>query len=351
MEIIELLKLMVTKGASDLHLTTASPPILRIDGELVPADHIEPVTGQDSENIFEQITRPEQRELFNRRLELDFAYSVPGLARFRVNTMRQRGTLSHVFRLVPHQIPSIEALGLPQICKELIKKSHGLILVTGATGTGKSTTLAAMVNYLNQTATRNVITIEDPIEFLFQNQKCIIRQRDIGDDTRSFADALIFALRHDPDVIVVGEMRDLATISAALSAAETGHLVLATLHTIDAVQTIDRIIDVFPHEQQRQIRMQLSQVLEAVISQKLLPRIGGGRILAPEVIVANNLIKRLILEAKSDEISINMEGSTLEGMVTMEQSLADLVNKKLITLDDAILRSNNPVKLKRFLEY
>lgn len=350
MDITELLKLMVTKGASDLHLTTASPPIFRIDGELVPMDHLSPITNRDAENIFEQITRPEQRETFNKRLELDFAYSVPGLARFRVNTMRQRGSLSHVFRSVPHDIPSFEELGLPKICKELVMKSHGLILVTGATGTGKSTTLAAMINYLNQTVRRNVITIEDPIEFLFQNRKCIIRQRDLGDDTRSFADALVFALRHDPDVIVVGEMRDLQTISAALSAAETGHLVLATLHTIDAVQTIDRIIDVFPHEQQRQIRMQLSQVLEAVISQKLLPRIGGGRVVATEVIVANNLIRRLILEAKSYDIPVNMEGSRLEGMVTMEQALAELVNKKLVTKEEASLRCNDPVRLKKFLE-
>lgn len=351
MNIIELLKLMVTRGASDLHLTTASPPVLRIDGELILQDNLPMLQDKDTDSIFEQITNLEQRETFSKRLELDFAYSVPGLARFRVNAMRQRGSLSMVFRSVPHNILSIEELGLPQICKNLIIKSHGLILVTGATGTGKSTTLAAMINYLNQNARRNVITIEDPIEFLFQNKKCIIRQRELGDDTRSFADALVFALRHDPDVIVVGEMRDLATISAALSAAETGHLVLATLHTIDAVQTIDRIIDVFPHDQQRQVRLQLSQVLEAVISQLLLPRIGGGRIVATEVIMANNLIRKLILEAKAYEIPVNMEGSKLEGMNTMEQALAELVKRKLVTEEDALLRSSNPVQLKKFLAY
>ena len=351
MQIDELLKLMVNKGASDLHLTVPSPPVLRIDGALIPQEDLPPMTAGDVELALKQVTTEEQRSVFNREWELDCAYAVPGLARFRVNALRQRGVVGLAFRFVPFYIPSIDEWGLPQVFKELILKPRGLILVTGPSGSGKSTTLAAMLSHLNDNATRSVITIEDPIEFVFRNKKCLILQRDLGDDTKSLSTAVIHALRHDADVIVIGEMRDLDTISTAITAAETGHLVLGTLHTIDAPQSIDRIIDIFPHGQQQQIRVQLSQVIEAVVSQALLPRIDGGRIAAFEIMLTNSVIRRLIRDEKLYEIHPNMEMSKLEGMQTLEQSLADLVKRNVVTLEEALLRSANPVKLRQSLEY
>jgi twitching motility protein PilT len=349
MEVNELLKLMVNKGASDLHLTVPSPPVLRIDGELIPQD-LPPLAAEDIEKALEQVSTQEQRAVFDREWELDFAYAVPGLARFRVNVLRQRGVMSLAFRFVPFYIPNIDEWGLPQIFKELIVKSRGLILVTGHSGSGKSTTLAAMLSHLNETATRNVITIEDPIEFVFRNKKCLIRQRDLGDDTKSFSTAVIHALRHDADVIVIGEMRDLDTIGTAIMAAETGHLVLGTLHTIDAPQSVDRMIDIFPPGQQQQIRMQLSQVIEAVVSQSLLPRIDGGRIAAFEIMLANSVIRRLIREGKLHEIHPNIEMGKLEGAQTMDQALLDLVKRNIVTLEEAVLRSSNPAKLQQLLQ-
>lgn len=346
----ELLKLMVDKDASDLHLTVPSRPVFRIEGALITQEDSLPLTPEDIESAFEQIATQEQKAIFHSEWELDFAYSVPGLARFRVNVLQQRGTMSLAFRLVPFKIPSIDELGLPQICKELILKPRGLILITGSAGSGKSTTLAAMINYLNENAKRNVITIEDPIEFLFHNKKCIIRQRDLGDDTKSFSTALIHALRHDPDVIVIGEMRDLATISTAMRAAETGHLVLGTLHTFDAAQSVDRIIDIFPYGQQRQIRLQLSQVIEAVLSQILLSRIGGGRVAAFEIMLATSVIRRLIREEKIFEISPNIEMGKLEGMQSMDQALADLVRRNIVTKEEATMKSSNPAKLNSLLQ-
>ena len=348
---LDLLKLVVDKGATDLHLKVPSPPVLRIDGALIPQEDSPPLTAKDIEAIFEQITTPEQRIDFNKELELDFAYSVPGLARFRVNAMQQRGTVSLAFRLVPFKAPSIDELELPPICKQLILKPRGLILVTGPAGSGKSTTLAAMLNHLNQNERRNVITIEDPIEYLFHDERCIIRQRDLGDDTKSFHTALIHAIRHDPDVIVIGEMRDLDTISTAITAAETGHLVLGTLHTIDSAQSIDRIIDVFPPSQQRQMRLQLSQVIEAVLSQALLPRIGGGRIAAFEIMIATSVIRRLIRDEKIHEIPTNMELGTREGMQTRDQALAYLVRNGLVSQEDATIKSSSPVKLHELLRF
>ncbi len=350
MEIGELLKLMVNKGASDLHLTVPSPPVFRIDGALIPQEDLPLLTAKDVELTLEQVANQEQRSVFDREWELDFAYAVPGLARFRVNALRQRGVMSLAFRFVPFYIPSIDEWGLPQILKELILKPRGLILVTGPSGSGKSTTLAAMLNHLNENVTRNVITIEDPIEFVFRNKRCLIRQRDLGNDTKSFSTALIHALRHDADVIVIGEMRDLATISTAITAAETGHLVLGTLHTISASQSIDRMIDIFPHGQQQQIRLQLSQVIEAAISQALLPRIGGGRIAAFEIMLANHVIRKYIREEKTFEIPVSIEVSTPEGMQTMDQALADLVKRNMVTLEEAIMRSSNPVKLQQSLQ-
>jgi len=346
----ELLKLMVNKGASDLHLTVPSPPVLRIDGVLIPQEDLPLLTAKDVELALEQVANQEQRSVFDREWELDFAYSVPGLARFRVNALRQRGVMSLAFRFVPFYIPSIDEWGLPQIFKELILKPRGLILVTGPSGSGKSTTLAAMLSHLNESVTRNVITIEDPIEFVFRNKRCLIRQRDLGNDTKSFSTALIHALRHDADVIVIGEMRDLATISTAITAAETGHLVIGTLHTINAPQSIDRMIDIFPHGQQQQIRLQLSQVIEAVISQTLLPRIGGGRIAAFEIMLANHVIRKYIREEKVFEIPISIEVGTPEGMQTMDQALVDLVKRNMVTLEEAIMRSSNPVKLQQSLQ-
>jgi twitching motility protein PilT len=350
MHINELLRLTVNKGASDLHLTVPSPPVVRIDGVLIPQDDLQPLAPKDIVTLFEQISTNEQRAAFHSERELDFAYSIPGLARFRVNVLQQRGTMSLAFRLVPFEVPSIDELELPQVCKQLIMKPRGLILVTGAAGSGKSTTLAAMINHLNENEKRNVITIEDPIEFLFRNKKCLIRQRDIGDDTKSFYTALIHALRHDPDVIVIGEMRDLPTISTAMRAAETGHLVLGTLHTIDAPQSIDRIIDVFPPSQQRQMRLQLSQVMEAVLSQTLLSRIGGGRVAAFEIMLATNVIRRLIREEKIYEILPNVELGTREGMQTLDQALADLVRKNIVAREEALIKSSNPAKLIELLQ-
>ncbi|HEX9976200.1 MAG TPA: type IV pilus twitching motility protein PilT [Dehalococcoidales bacterium] len=350
MQIDELLKRMVDGGASDLHLKVPSPPVFRIDGLLIPQEDLPPLTSEDIEGLFKQISTQQQRGVFGKELELDFAYSVPGLARFRVNILRQRGTMSLAFRRVPFEVPTIDELGLPQVCKELILKPRGLILVTGAAGSGKSTTLAAMIDHLNGIVKRNVITIEDPIEFLFRDKKCIIRQRDIGDDTKSFAAALVHALRHDPDVLVIGEMRDLATISTAMRAAETGHLVLGTLHTFDAPQSIDRIIDVFPPSQQRQIRLQLSQIIEAVFSQALLSRIGGGRVAAFEIMLATNIIRRLIREEKVYEIPPNLEMGRLEGMQTLDQALADLVKNNIVTVEDAMMKSSNPARLSHWLE-
>ncbi len=350
MQIDELLKLMVNKSASDLHFTVPSPPVLRIDGVLIPQEDLPPMTAKDVELALEQVSTQEQRAVFDREWELDCAYAVPGLARFRVNALRQRGVISLAFRFVPFHIPSIDEWGLPPIFKELILKPRGLILVTGPSGSGKSTTLAAMLSHLNDNATRNVITIEDPIEFVFRNKGCLIRQRDLGDDTKSFATTLIHALRHDADVIVIGEMRDLATISTAIMAAETGHLVLGTLHTIDAPQSIDRMIDIFPYGQQQQIRLQLSQVIEAVISQALLPRIEGGRVAAFEIMLANHTIRKHIREEKIFEIPVSIEVGTPEGMQTMDQALADLVKKNIVTVEEALMRSSNPVKLRQSLQ-
>ena len=346
----QILELVVEKGATDLHVKVPSPPVLRIDSALVPQEEWPQFTAEDIEGIFEEITTEEQREAFSREQELDFAYSVPGLARFRVNVLRQRGTMSLAFRRVPSSVPSVDELGLPQVCKTLILKPRGLVLVTGPAGSGKSTTLAAMINHLNENETRSVITIEDPIEYLFQDKKCLIRQRDLGDDTKSFSTALIHALRHDPDVIVIGEMRDLETISTAITAAETGHLVLATLHTLDAAQSIDRIIDVFPPAQQRQMRLQLSQVIEAVLSQTLLPRIGGGRVAAFEIMLANSVTKRLIREEKIHEISASLEMGKLEGMHTLDQALAELVKSGIVSREEAMMKASSKVKLAKLLQ-
>jgi twitching motility protein PilT len=345
----ELLSLMVYKEASDLHIKVPSHPVLRIEGKLLPQEDLPPLTPDDVKSIFKQVTTEKQRDIFSRELELDFSYSIPGMARFRVSALQQRGSMSLAFRLFPYKIPSIDELELPQVCKELIVKPRGLILITGAAGSGKSTTLAAMINHLNQTEERNVITIEDPIEFLFRDNKCIIRQRDLGHDTKSFYTALVHALRHDPDVIVIGEMRDLPTISTAMTAAETGHLVIGTMHTIDAAQSVDRVIDIFPGSRQHQIRLQFSQVIEAVLSQVLLTRIKGGRIAAFEIMLATPGIRKLICESRTSEITANLEHGRAEGKQSMNQALADLVRRNIVTREEAMMKSNNPKALDELL--
>ncbi len=346
MDIKELLQEVVTSKASDLHLRVPSPPVLRVDGELVPLQKYPGCSADDVQQAFEDITTEGERERFYKDLELDLAYSVPGLARFRVNVSQQRGTLSLAFRHVSYTIPTMEELGLPRVCKSLALKRKGLIIVTGPTGSGKSTTLAAMIGYLNKNDSRNVICIEDPIEFLHRNDKCLISQRELGDDTRAFANALKHCLRQDPDVILVGEIRDLDTIATALTAAETGHLVLTTLHTNTSGQTVDRIIDVFPQGQQDQVRMQLSVVLEAVLAQTLLPKAdGSGRVAAFEVLIGTDSISNLIRENKAYQIPTYIQVSTKDSMQTMEQSLQKLVISGTITRESALAHANNPEEL------
>ena len=351
MQIDKLLSLMTEKGSSDMHLRVPGPPVFRVDGMLIPQEELSLLSPEDLKEAFRQITTTNQRETFYQELELDFSYSLPGVARFRVNAMLQRGTLSIAFRRVPFELPNIDQLQLPQLCKDLVLKPRGLILVTGPTGSGKSTTLAAMIEYLNEHERRNVITIEDPIEYLYSNKLCILAQRDMGDDTKSFSNALVHSLRHDPDVILVGEMRDLVTISTAITAAETGHLVLGTLHTIDAVQTDDRIIDAFPPEHQRQVRLQLTQVLEAVLSQTLLPRIEGkGRVAAFEVLIATAAVRNLIRNSKTHELTSAIQLGANDGMRTLNQSLATLVKNNKVTIEEALSKSSNTEQLRRLIQ-
>jgi len=350
MELDGILNHMVELGASDLHLKVPSPPVFRVDGKLVLGEDMPALKPGDIEEVFEKITNGEQQAHFLQQRELDLAYSLNGTARFRVNVLQQRGTKGIAFRFVPHEVPTIDELELPQITKEIILRPRGLVLVTGPTGAGKSTTLAAMINHLNETESRSIVTIEDPIEFLHPDKKSIIVQRDLGDDTESFSTALTQALRHDCDVIVIGELRDLATISTALRAAETGHLVLGTLHTNSAAQSIDRIIDIFPSDQQRQVRMQVAHVLEAVITQVLIPSKNAGRVAAFEIMVATNVIRKLIRNEKTHEIPPNMEMGIMEGMQTLDQALMELVNQGRISTEEALLHSENPVKLRNSLE-
>jgi len=352
MNIDDLLHIVVERDASDLHLKAGSPPVLRINGELVPYTYGDPLglTPEEIKEAFEHVTTEQQREEFAGELELDFAYSVHGFARFRVNAALQRGTISLAFRRIYWGIPTIEELGLPEVCKVLSLKPDGLILVTGPTGCGKSTTLAAMIDYLNERERRRVVTIEDPIEYLFRDKKCFITQRELGTDTRSFATALKHALRQDPDVIFVGEMRDLETIATALTAAETGHLILSTLHTPSASQAIDRMVDVFSPHQQRQIRVQLSTTLEGVLYQALIPRAeGNGLVVAVEVMIATPAIRNLIREGKTYQIPNVIQTGTQYGMQSLNQALKDLYQKGLITREEAFARSNNPEELRELI--
>jgi twitching motility protein PilT len=352
MDIHRLLQMTAERGASDLHLLVPAVPTLRINGVLIPVENEPPVTPQDTKEAFESLTTKTQRERFYSELELDFAYSLPGLARFRVNIALQRGSICLALRCVPVEVPTIEQFELPEVCRMLALKPRGLVLVTGPTGSGKSTTLAAMIHYLNEREKRKVITIEDPIEFLHKNNQCLITQRDLGDDTRAFASALKHGLRQDPDVILVGEMRDLETMSTAITAAETGHLVLSTLHTIGCAATIDRIIDVFPAHQQPQIRSQLALVLEGVLSQILLPRADGkGRVAAFEIMLHTYAIGNLIRESRIYEIPSVLETGSQQGMQTLDQGLKKLVEAGLVTVDEALIRAHKPDELRNKLPY
>ena len=341
----ELLKAAVAKKASDLHLKVGNNPIVRVDGHLEPLDPNLKLTQEDVVAIAFSIMNNQQKQRFKERSEIDLAYSAPGLGRFRVNVYQQRGTVNLVFRAVPTKILTIQELHLPAVIEKMAAETRGLILVTGTTGSGKSTTLASIIDQINRTRTENVITIEDPIEFLHRDRKCLVSQREIGADTESFSVALRSALRQDPDVILVGEMRDFETISTALVAAETGHLVLSTLHTVDATETVNRIISVFPPYQQKQIRLQLAGILKGVISQRLVPRADGqGRVPAVEVMVATQTIKESIIDPeKTRRIhDVIAAGTSQYGMQTFDQSLAALCREKLISQEEALRWCSNP---------
>ncbi len=345
-----LLKTMVENGASDLHVTTGSPPQIRVNGKMTPLK-MRNLLPADTKHVCYSILTEMQKRKFEEINELDFSFGVKGLARFRGNIFMQRGALGGVFRLIPYKFLSFDELGLPPVVKDISRKSNGLVLVTGPTGSGKSTTLASIIDSINDERQDHIITIEDPIEYLHPHKKCVVNQREVGSDTLSFKNALKYILRQDPDVVLLGELRDLETIEAALTIAETGHLCFATLHTNGAVQTMNRIIDVFPTHQQQQVRTQLSFVLEGILSQTLLPRLDGkGRALALEVLVPNTAIRALIRDDKVHQLYSQMQmGQDKYGMQTMNQCLFSLFHTKKISLDDAMSRSPDLEELKEMI--
>jgi len=350
LDFAEVLMEVVDRRASDLHLTAGSPPMVRVRGRLSPIDGYPALTPTDTREIIYSILSNAQRQKLENNWQLDFAYQIPGAARFRVNAYFQRAALGAAFRLIPFDVVPLETLGLPPVVAEFANKPRGLVLVTGPTGSGKSTTLASLVDVINQTREEHIMTIEDPIEFLHQHKKCIVNQRELGSDATSFSDALKAALRQDPDVILVGEMRDLETIGTAITAAETGHLVFATLHTQDTPQTIDRIIDVFPSAQQGQIRAQLSVALQGIMTQTLLPTAdGAGRCVATEVLVPTPAVRNLIRESKSHQIYSVLQTGGAHGMQTMDASLAQLVRAGKITRQLAESRAHAPEEFRRLL--
>ena len=347
----DLLRQMAEREASDLHLTAGSEPVVRVRGQLERLDGAEKLTPEVVRDLVYRILSTEQQKILETRRSVDLSYSLPTIARFRVNVFFQRSTLGAAFRLIPTQIKSLDELGLPPHLGALAEQPRGLVLVTGPTGSGKSTTLATLIDQINRTRHEHILTIEDPIEFLHWHRSCIVNQREVGPDTPSFADALRAALRQDPDVVLVGEMRDLETISTALTAAETGHLVFATLHTQSAPQTIDRIIDVFPAEQQDQVRMQLAGTLQGIVTQTLVPTADGrGRIAALEILLPDDAVRNLIRQGKIEQIYSVIQTGTARGMQTMEQALADLVLRKVVTREVAISRSSKPDQLESLLE-
>jgi twitching motility protein PilT len=345
-----LLRVMFEKGASDLHITVGVPPMLRIDGEMV-ATEFEKLRPDDCQHIIYSILTDEQKERFERENELDISFGVEGIGRVRMNVFKQRGAVAAALRNIPMNILTFEELGLPSVVNDIVKTPKGLILVTGPTGSGKSTTLASMIDWINAHEAGHIMTIEDPIEYIHTHKNSIVNQREVGTDTSTFAQALKYVLRQDPDVILVGEMRDLETISAALTIAETGHLVFGTLHTPDAVQAINRIIDVFPAHQQQQVRAQISFTLQAVLSQQLLPKAySSGRALAIEVLLSNAAVKNLIREEKVHQIYSIMQTGTEYGMRTMNSSLTELYQKQICSYNEIFARTTDPKDLQRMVQ-
>ncbi|OGI18610.1 MAG: twitching motility protein PilT [Candidatus Melainabacteria bacterium RIFOXYA12_FULL_32_12] len=353
MSLDDLLKVVFQKGGSDLHISVGLPPIIRIDGKLIRTDH-PPLTKEDVNGLIFSMLTNEQRRTLEQNWELDCSYGVQDIGRFRVNVYKERGSYGAALRSIPTQPPSFNELGLPSIIREVAERPRGLILVTGPTGSGKSTTLAAMIDFINSNKTEHIITIEDPIEYIHNSKRSVVHQRELGEDTRSFNNALRAALREDPDIILVGEMRDLETIQLALTAAETGHLVMGTLHTSSASQTVDRIVDVFSAEQQQQIRIQLSNSLIAVFSQTLIPKVQPdgqkkGRALAQEIMVVTPAIANLIREGKTAQIYSAIQTGGMHKMQTLESSLKELYQKNLITQEDAIAKTSRPEDFKRMI--
>jgi twitching motility protein PilT len=347
MEIFDILAAAVESSASDIHIVVGKPPMVRIHGRIQPIPTFAVLSPEDTKGMIYGMLYQDQIVRFEQNLELDFSYHVPGLSRFRVNILSQKNGIEAVMRLIPSKIPTPKEIRLTDALIELTRLPRGLILVTGPTGAGKSTTLASMIEVINTERFEHILTIEDPIEFVFEHKNCVIRQREVGMNTHFFSSALRHALRQDPDVILVGEMRDLETVALAITAAETGHLVFATLHTQDAPQTIDRIIDVFPTHQQQQIRVQLAATIKAVICQQLISRVERkGRVVAREVLIVTNAISNLIREAKTHQIYSAIETGARYGMFTLETSLAELVKEKLITAEEAFTKANNIESLK-----
>jgi twitching motility protein PilT len=346
-----LLERMVARSASDLHVTVGTPPAMRVNGALERDADVPSLTPDDTHQMLYRILSTEQQKLLEINRQIDLAHSIPGLARFRVNVFFQRGTLGAAFRLIPTDIKTLEELGLPTTLHALTDKPRGLVLITGPTGSGKSTTLAALIDEINRKRSEHILTIEDPVEFVHRHKRCIVNQREIGPDATSFAEALRSALREDPDVILLGEMRDLETISTAITAAETGHLVFATLHTQTAPSTVDRIIDAFPASQQEQVRVQLATTLQGICTQALLPTAdGNGRVAALEILFPDDAVRNLIRQGKVEQIYSVMQTGTSKGMQTMEQALAELVLRKVITLEEGLGRSTRPEQLFGLLE-
>lgn len=345
----QLLEEMVHRGATDLHISAGAPPLFRIDGVLVPSNY-DVLTKEEAQQLVYSVMTEEQKKKLEEEWEVDFSFGITGLSRFRANAYKQRGSISIAIRTIPYKIRSFQELGLPPIVEELASRQKGLILVTGPTGHGKSTTLASIIEKINNERRCHILTIEDPIEYLFANKKAYITQRQVESDTKSFARALKYALRQDPDVVMIGEMRDLETISAALTISETGHLTLATLHTNSAVESINRIIDVFPPHQQQQVRTQLAFVILGIITQALLPKIGGGRVLACEVLVATPAVRAMIRDNKIHQIYSLMQAGQKYGMQTMNQSLYKLYMQRKITLETALSFSRDPEELERMIK-
>lgn len=334
-KIHQLLEYVIKQDASDLHLTVGAPPIVRIDGSLKPVPNTHPLTAKEVEALTFSVMDDVQKNILLKDLEVDFSFAFGDLARFRANAYHQKGNMGLALRLIPAKIRTLDDLGMPKTVANFTEFSRGLVLVTGPTGSGKSTTLAAMIDKINQEKSVHIITIEDPIEYTHGNKKSVIEQREVHYDTRSFSAALRSVLREDPDVVLIGEMRDLETIASAVTIAETGHLVLATLHTNNAAQSIDRMIDVFPPHQQQQIRTQLSNILQAIVSQRLVPAIGGGRIAAAEIMVANAAVRNIVREGKTHQLEAVIQTGAEEGMQTMDRTLATLVKAGKVSLDEA----------------